>query len=290
MSELISVENERQLVGNLAKDAHAVDAVQLILSTANFEHSQKPQTNSRAGSQLFNAYSMACHELGSSPQSALIEQPIELDENQRLSQLGIHLINLLNSSLSRQNGTGHSFSPKVKGQPSDVCESSETNFTSSLTRVGADSLVKPGSSFKLNQLFIDEDGTPVLFRKGFRVRSALSLIPVDVHGVVHPAGTIFSASRQKNKDQDQREGYELSETTRVYLSDDIKAIRPLRLSSYAIGVEERDRAMRPKYRIEDEKNAKVLSYEEARDSLPKLTADIPDHQVLGEIAMELAQQ
>ena len=180
-------------------------------------------------SPLFNGYTEACAILNMQPDHRFLSHPVEIPAE--TEWLGGSLLRLANSTVSPAVSSAYSFQSKEMSQRG-ICDEAEPNYIDALGMGGSYGLKK---GKQRNIIYIDEESSPVFFRKGINVCSSLSLTDTTVNNVTHPAGTIMSVKLKTSIGEPLAK----SRDAEVRYIEEIESVVPLRLSMMAIPPSER---------------------------------------------------
>lgn len=186
----------------------------------------------RLAGDIFNAYSTGCEILGENPRAELVKERI-VPEYDRISELGGNLVHLLNSSLDRNGSIKPVIGTAYKGRRREVCHSAEEYFATALGHESDGKFI--AGENEPNEVYLDKQGHPILFKKRFEASSTISFVPVTVNGITHPAGTIFGTSLREGAAAGE-DSILLCRSMAAYCISNIGTIRPLRLSTFSLPV------------------------------------------------------
>jgi hypothetical protein len=122
---------------------------------------------------------------------------------------------------------------RLSNRPMQACPYAEDYFDATIMHRGQDSYGM--------QIFVNSAGTPQFVRKGFNRPLAMALYDIDVAGIDFMAGTLFNldVAGDRYLGLEHEPSVPRNEVT-VRSTESILSASPLRLSAYALPLEQRD--------------------------------------------------
>ncbi len=182
--------------------------------------------NVTEGSQTLNAFTRACRELRLHPNTKLTNEVIEIDEP--LSTVGRYLVQLVNNSLERDADEQFNFASRAKLRGKDACHEAEENFYSAMGHEGSYEIYPEHRRAK-NEIFADDEGTAVFFKKAYGERTALTLEDITLNKVFYPSGTLFQIGRKNFAPHNN-----YTENLQVHALEDITSLAPIRMTKFGV--------------------------------------------------------
>jgi hypothetical protein len=218
----------------------------------------------REGSLLLNVHTAGCLLRKGNPRIKLAESKVELPPN--INELGKIALTQINDSVQPnydQPYVRHSF-PAVSRSGLDTCMDAEERFAHALGLESNDK--KLVAQKRLNELYLDNTGQAVFFKKSVYIPLSINFAPVNIGGIRYPVGTIFQVNHKRAARSVE------AEALRIFSKDSITSAVPLRLSLYALAPEHRIQAAHPE-EVED-----FLRRDSRKFYTPALDATIIDLQ------------
>ncbi len=203
-----------------------------------FDVTNEQVGDSPAGSDVFNAINRAYLLLRQNPNQALTSQVIKKPEE--LSNIGGIFLDLVNGTRTRNQLEAYNFVSLGFTSKTKACSDAEGNY---LQASGIDNngtaTTYPRHRRAKNTVFVDSHNNPVLFKKTYGERSAISLARISINAVSYPQGTLFATKEHRGLNS------VLEKTDNKFLIknvDQITKISPLRLSKFVLPKAEQIRA------------------------------------------------
>jgi len=229
-----------------------------------------------SGSNTYNAYSHACTILREKPDRELSDEYIPQMDG--LSTMGGYLLNIVNDSLFRDAEEKIELHHNGPKEEVGNCLSAEGNFKVAIER---SDLADEEYDNQKNQVFVDDQGELVLFRKGYGEPSALSFVDLSLNGIAYPAGTLFNVGKSRYS-----YGQKIAPKTYLHSLEEVISIAPLRSALYALPtVEQLPSATRTgTYNVVGVEYTHNVS---PTEPLEKLKENLPSQEVFAKLMAEL---
>jgi hypothetical protein len=215
------------------------------------------------------------------PEEPVVGRPIKIPENaKRLARLSRFSMQLCNDSLIRQKqrnkelGYRSQYVAVPPGSP--LSPQVETALLRSLSD-------EPDDMSELNKIYARENGKPAFVQNELSGPGVtLNLERININGVRYPAGTLFALHENILAPHTVRQGFRIMSVHQPHL----ESIAALRLSAFALPLEERPYAFDP---IASHAHELSLLQSEAiqKQSLPDLIGLLPDRDTLEAAVQEL---